>query len=266
MKLISSACSMVRIPSLYASLYRPICSSSLSSSPSSLKPTTPLFLRPPRFSISISDLHKWHHWAKNLASSVGASFVQLDNGPDSTSLRRELRWLLEDSLEDPSLIYQLGSQNYAMDVRLKAPLDELYVLWRQRIEERRPFQYIVGCEHWRDLVLSVQEGVLIPRPETELIVDLVKDVALASGESKEGLWADLGTGSGAIAIGIGRILGSKGKVIATDLSPVALAVATYNVLRYGLQVSEFIIIARFNVQPAFCNFMEMIINYYLFLC
>ncbi|KAG8657921.1 release factor glutamine methyltransferase [Manihot esculenta] len=235
MKLISSACSVVRIPSLYASLYRPICSASLSSSPSSLKPTTPLFLRPPRFSTSISDLHKWHHWAKNLASSVGASFVQLDNGPDSTSLRRELRWLLEDSLEDPSLIYQLGSQNYAMDVRLKAPLDELYVLWRQRIEERRPFQYIVGCEHWRDLVLSVQEGVLIPRPETELIVDLVKDVALASGESKEGLWADLGTGSGAIAIGIGRILGSKGKVIATDLSPVALAVATYNVLRYGLQ-------------------------------
>ncbi|KAF2286106.1 hypothetical protein GH714_010401 [Hevea brasiliensis] len=214
---------------------RPICSTSLSLSPSSLKPTTPLFLRPPTFSTSLSELNKWHHWAKNLASSVGSSFVHLDNGPDSTLLCRELRWLLEDSLEDHSLISQLGSQNYHMDVRLRASLDELYVLWRQRIEERRPFQYIVGCEHWRDLVLSVQEGVLIPRPETELIVDLVKDVVLDSRELKEGLWADLGTGSGAIAIGIGRILWSQGRVIATDLSPVAVAVATYNVLRYDLK-------------------------------
>ncbi|KAJ9182972.1 hypothetical protein P3X46_006898 [Hevea brasiliensis] len=235
MKLSSSACSIARIPSLFASLCRPICSTSLSLSPSSLKPTTPLFLRPPTFSTSLSELNKWHHWAKNLASSVGSSFVHLDNGPDSTLLCRELRWLLEDSLEDHSLISQLGSQNYHMDVRLRASLDELYVLWRQRIEERRPFQYIVGCEHWRDLVLSVQEGVLIPRPETELIVDLVKDVVLDSRELKEGLWADLGTGSGAIAIGIGRILWSQGRVIATDLSPVAVAVATYNVLRYDLK-------------------------------
>ena len=49
----------------------------------------------------------------------------------------------------------------------------MYELLRQRIEERRPFQYVVGCEHWRDLILSVEEGVLIPRPETEAIVDLV---------------------------------------------------------------------------------------------
>nr|XP_028958591.1 uncharacterized protein LOC103428096 [Malus domestica] len=105
------------------------------------------------------------------------------------------------------------------------------MLWKQRVEERRHFQYVVGCEHWRDLVLCVEEGVLIPRPETELIVDLVGGVVLGN----DGLWADLGTGSGAIAIGIVRVLGSGGRVIATDLSPAAIGVAAFNVQGYGLQ-------------------------------
>ncbi|KAJ6861933.1 DNA-directed RNA polymerase III subunit RPC6-like isoform X2 [Populus alba x Populus x berolinensis] len=81
---------------------------------------------------------------KTLASSVGSSFVESDNGPDSTLLCKELSWLLEDSLEN--------SPNSSRAC---------------------PFP---RCEHWRDLVLSVQEGVLILRSETELIVDLVSDV------------------------------------------------------------------------------------------
>ncbi|KAJ6856230.1 hypothetical protein NC651_037961 [Populus alba x Populus x berolinensis] len=63
-----------------------------------------------------------------------------------------------------------------------------------RIEERRPFQCIVGCEHWRDLVLSVQEGVLILRSETELIVDLVSDVVSNNEKLGQGLLTDVGTG------------------------------------------------------------------------
>lgn len=120
-------------------------------------------------------------------------------------------------------------------VGLRASLDQMYKLWGQRIEERRPFQYIVGCEHWRDLVLSVEDGVLIPRPETEKIVDLVEEVVGKFEGLKEGVWADLGTGSGALAISISRVLGRSGRVIATDLSPIAVAVASYNVERYGLQ-------------------------------
>lgn len=61
--------------------------------------------------------------------------------------------------------------------------------------------------------MSVQKGVLIPRPETEHIVDLVADVVLDDEGLREGLWADLGTGSGALAIGIGRILGSCEHII-----------------------------------------------------
>ncbi|XP_057950043.1 uncharacterized protein LOC131145031 [Malania oleifera] len=208
-----------------------------SSPPSPLHPRTPLFLRPSTHSTTFSDLRKWHLWAKCLAAAVGSTFVASDNGPDSAQLHRELKWLLEDALERPSLYPQLSTagNDEERPIRVRASLDELYVLWKQRIEERRPFQYVVGCEHWRDMVLCVQEGVLIPRPETELIVDLVGDVLGRNEGLRDGLWADLGTGSGAIAIGIGRILGPRGKVIATDLSPAAVAVSFFNVQRYGLQ-------------------------------
>ncbi|XP_010245783.2 PREDICTED: uncharacterized protein LOC104589232 [Nelumbo nucifera] len=219
-------------PPFFAALSRSI---SVSSMPTSPNPQIPLFLRPPKFSSTLSDLQKWQEWAKSIALSVGSKFVDIDNGPDTILLCRELKWLLEDAVEDKSTVPELGSAKNGRLVRLKADIEELYVLWKQRIEERRPFQYIVGCEHWRDLILSVQEGVLIPRPETELIVDLVGEVVLENKGLGDGIWADLGTGSGAIAIGIGRILGSGGKVIATDLSPVAASVAAYNVERYELQ-------------------------------
>ncbi|GMH24474.1 hypothetical protein Nepgr_026317 [Nepenthes gracilis] len=225
---------------------------SISTSPSSPapstshKPQTPVFLRPLIYSSTFPDLQSFTSWAKTLVSSVGSTFVQLDNGSDSTLLLRELRWLLEDSIDDPSLIPHLGiCQNGGITsntgssstevVRLRVSLGQMYQLWKQRIQERRPFQYIVGCEHWRDLVLSVEEGVLIPRPETEKIVDLVGNVVGGNEMLREGLWADLGTGSGALAIGIARILGKNGRVIATDLSPTAISVAKFNVERYGLQ-------------------------------
>lgn len=206
-------------------------SRSVSSPPaSSLKPRIPLFLKSPTYSATLSDLHKWLDWANDLSSSRAENS---NNELDADLLRRELNWLLEDAVENHHS--QIGIQNKENLVNLRVDLEELYLLWKQRIEERRPFQYIVGCEHWRDLVLSVQEGVLIPRPETELIVDLAAEVISGSEELREGIWADLGTGSGAIAIGIARILGSGGRVFATDLSPVAVTVATYNAERYELQ-------------------------------
>ncbi|KAL8205687.1 hypothetical protein R6Q57_009238 [Mikania cordata] len=211
---------------------KPISCSSTLYSPTSINPKTPLFLRSPDFTATLSDFQKWQNWAKTLALSVNSSFKDSDNGPDSEILLRELSWLIEDALENPQL-FSSGSQVEVL--RLRADLGDLYTLWKQRIEIRRPFQYIVGCEHWRDLVLSVEEGVLIPRPETELIIDLVCDVINQHVDLKGGLWVDLGTGSAAIAIGIGRILGDTGRVIATDLSPIAVQVAEFNVKRYNLQ-------------------------------
>uniref|UniRef100_A0A0E0MPI3 Methyltransferase small domain-containing protein n=1 Tax=Oryza punctata TaxID=4537 RepID=A0A0E0MPI3_ORYPU len=104
-------------------------------------------------------------------------------------------------------------------------------LWLRHVRDRRPFQYVVGNEHWRDLVVAVREGVLIPRPETEAVVDMVGKVE----GFEAGCWADLGTGSGAIAVAVARMLGSEGRVFATDVSEVAIEVARLNVQRYGMQ-------------------------------
>ncbi|KAJ0011257.1 hypothetical protein Pint_33852 [Pistacia integerrima] len=57
------------------------------------------------------------------------------------------------------------------------------------------------------------------------MVDLVSDVIEKNEELREGLWVDIGTVFGAIAIGIGRVFGEQGKVIAIDLNPVACSLA-----------------------------------------
>ncbi|KAJ7562331.1 hypothetical protein O6H91_03G064800 [Diphasiastrum complanatum] len=121
-------------------------------------------------------------------------------------------------------------------VLLRTSMESLIENWQERIHKRRPFQYVVGCAHWRDLVLSVQEGVLIPRPETEQMIDLASAAISEHEFLKRGVWADLGTGSGAIAIGLARLLEADGLVFAVDASEIAVAVATQNVRRYGLQV------------------------------
>lgn len=77
----------------------------------------------------------------------------------------------------------------------------------------------------------MKEGVLIPRPETEELINLVSRVEGFG----EGVWADLGTGSGAIAIGIARMLGENGKVVAIDLSETAVEMARFNAGRYQLE-------------------------------
>ncbi|CAN8251689.1 unnamed protein product [Cochlearia groenlandica] len=207
-----------------------------SSNSLSITPKTPLFLRQPSYTTPLSEVLKWHDWARDLASSVEVSPTKSEDSLDSVALQRELKWLIEDSIVDEhSLIHRREVSNEEENVKLRASLDELYDLWRQRIENRRPFQYVVGCEHWRDLILCVEEGVLIPRPETELIVDMVEEAVTRDELFKKGVWADLGTGSGAIAIGVAKVLGSHGRVVATDLSPVAIVVAGNNVRRYGLQ-------------------------------
>ncbi|KAL9236523.1 hypothetical protein vseg_011181 [Gypsophila vaccaria] len=202
---------------------------SLSSSCTQHRPKTPIFLKPPIYKTTSKELNTFTKWAKDLISSVGSHFVDHDNGPHTTLLHRELNWFLQDTVHDHPSVETGGG--VAPVVILRESLETMYVLWEERLVRRRPFQYIVGCEHWRDLVLSVEDGVLIPRPETAAIVDFVEGL----GVKEEGVWADLGTGSGALAIGIARVLGENSRVVATDVSPVAVSVARFNVQRYGLQ-------------------------------
>jgi release factor glutamine methyltransferase len=92
-----------------------------------------------------------------------------------------------------------------------------------RMARGMPFAYAVRRAAFRSLSLFVDERVLIPRPETEVLVDLV----LAATEGGRGTVIDVGTGSGCIALA----LASEGKfsrVIGTDVSAGAIAVATFN--------------------------------------
>lgn len=120
-------------------------------------------------------------------------------------------------------------------VCLRASLEELSALWTERVQHRRPFQYVVGCAHWRDFVLFVKEGVLIPRPETEQMIDLVQEIINVHRNLSKGMWADLGTGSGALAIGLGSILDPQGNVVAVDISNEAVSIASLNIKKYSLQ-------------------------------
>ena len=91
-----------------------------------------------------------------------------------------------------------------------------------RLAAGAPMQYAVGRAAFRNLVLDVDPRVLIPRPETELLVELVLD---ADGDRPGGTVVDVGTGSGAIAISLATE-GRYDRIIAIDVSQDALAVAS----------------------------------------
>jgi release factor glutamine methyltransferase len=97
---------------------------------------------------------------------------------------------------------------------------------RRRQEE--PVAYITGEKEFMGLSLQVNPAVLIPRPETECLVEAA---LCAAGPSPRIL--DLGTGSGAIALSLAFYLPGA-RVLALDLSPAALRVARHNARRLGL--------------------------------
>jgi release factor glutamine methyltransferase len=93
-----------------------------------------------------------------------------------------------------------------------------------------PVQYITGQQEFYGLMLKVSPAVLIPRPETELLVEAVLERLPADRETKI---ADVGTGSGAIAIALAYRL-PKARVTAVDLSQAALAVSRDNAAVHGV--------------------------------
>lgn len=118
------------------------------------------------------------------------------------------------------------------EVRLHRSLEGLEALWHRHLDTHEPLQYLVGRCPWRDLELPVAPGVLIPRQETELLVDLA--LSLGPAERPASRWADLGTGSGCLAIALARSLpASHG--FAVEASPEALIQAGANLSHWELQ-------------------------------
>jgi release factor glutamine methyltransferase len=111
---------------------------------------------------------------------------------------------------------------------------ERYLGLLERRASGEPLAYITGKKGFWSLQLTVSPAVLVPRPETELLVER----ALALGPADSARVVDLGTGSGAIALSLASER-PKWEVTATDTSAAALAVATVNAQSLGLSV-EFV--------------------------
>lgn len=100
----------------------------------------------------------------------------------------------------------------------------------RRREAREPVAYILERRAFRNLELTVDHRVLVPRPETELLVEAGLDLPPGAGV------VDVGTGSGAVALALKQERPDL-RVAATDASPDALAVARANARRLGLEVA-----------------------------
>ncbi|PLC50509.1 protein-(glutamine-N5) methyltransferase, release factor-specific [Pollutimonas subterranea] len=149
---------------------------------------------------------------------------------DSTLPRLEMQMLWQHVLQVPR------SWLIAHDTD---PLEPGAIIRFRELEARRmagePMAYIVGCREFMGHDFQVSPAVLIPRPETELLVETGLDY-LKGKQSP--LVLDLGTGSGAVAISI-ALRCPAATVVATDLSGDALAVARTNGRRLGAKVDFF---------------------------
>ncbi len=105
----------------------------------------------------------------------------------------------------------------------------------ERLIKRRasnePYEYITNRVSFYDIELFVEHGVLIPRPETEILIDEVSDIIL---ENNIKSIAEIGVGSGAISIVLARKFPNL-KIIATDISADALAIARKNIKFFNLE-------------------------------
>jgi release factor glutamine methyltransferase len=164
------------------------------------------------------ELWEWRRWAVKIATTNDVN-------------NREVDWLLKSVANLDSLTLRLESIEDERSIEITMPLDRLSALWIDRVEQRKPVQYLIGKTFWRDFELIVSPLVLIPRPETESIIDIA--LAASNSVQQQGIWVDLGTGSGAIAIGLAKTLPGA-KIFAVDTSPLVLEIAEINAAKLNV--------------------------------
>ena len=146
---------------------------------------------------------------------------QISKGGDNQSLILLIDTIGGLSNEQINLIKLKSKKN----VNLKINLDLLESIWEKHLNTSIPIQHLCGIAYWRDLKLEVSDKVLIPRPETELIVDIVLE--LFKNKEEKITFADLGTGSGAISIAL-ALANPLWDGIAIDIDNDALDLAARN--------------------------------------
>jgi len=164
---------------------------------------------------------------------------------------RVLRWTTErferEGLDSPRLdaelllAHCLGVDRVRLYVDFERPLTpEELARYRQTIQRRlgrEPVAYITGAREFWSLSLLVSRDVLIPRPESETLVERSLALLQQIGEPSP-LVVDVGTGSGAIAVALATEV-PDARVVAVDIAPAALELARANADRTGVSLSLF---------------------------
>ena len=110
-------------------------------------------------------------------------------------------------------------------VKLKINLEILESFWDKHLDTGIPIQYLSGISYWRDLKLEVSNKVLIPRTETELLIEIISE--RFKNKQEKITFVDLGTGSGAICIAL-ALAYPNWKGFATDIDKNAIEIASRN--------------------------------------
>jgi release factor glutamine methyltransferase len=161
-----------------------------------------------------------------LEEALREAFLTLKASPHPESARRDAELLL---------IHVLGCERVYLiahpEEELSLPVMKAY---REMIERRtagEPIQYITGQQEFYGLPFLIRPGVLIPRPETEHLIEAA--INAATGYEAPRI-LDVGSGSGAIAVTLAHQL-RKATVTATDISPIALELSKENARRNGVE-------------------------------
>ncbi|MHA3054891.1 peptide chain release factor N(5)-glutamine methyltransferase [Acinetobacter sp. ANC 4633] len=168
-----------------------------------------------------------------------AEALNLRGDPDSYE-RQEAMWLLEH-------IVQVGALElkFRLEQSLTEAQTQQYLAGLQRLEQGEPLAYVTGSQPFWTLDLKVTSDTLVPRPDTEILVDTVLNLELPEQCSM----VDLGTGTGAIALSLASER-PHWQVLATDIYLPTLQVAQENAQRHQLQQVQFICGPWFDAIPA----------------
>ncbi len=153
---------------------------------------------------------------------------QLSKGGDNQSFAFLLDCVGGVSNSEQNLL----SINFEGNLHLKKNLDFLENIWEKHLQSSTPIQYLCGITFWRNLELKVTDKVLIPRAETEIIIDIVSKIF--EKKSNKLLFAELGTGSGAISIAL-SLEYPLWEGLATDIDQNALEIANKNYINLSKQ-------------------------------
>ena len=181
------------------------------------------------------------------------------------SIEESLKWAekqLKESCQRPRfeaellLSYHINRDRtylHAFDNKEVKNIDEFKKIVTRRANHE-PYEYIVGSASFYDIELEVKKGVLIPRPETEILIDLVTDIITKKNITSI---AEIGVGSGAISIVLARKFPNL-NIVSTDICDIPIEVAYKNIENFKLKSR--IKLIKSNLLDEVKNHIELVVS------